>query len=106
MTARKESATLAEDTFLIANWSSHTIRDLARMLGWREKSVRERARKLGLPGRREIALALTRKSDADRVARRKAVMALPEPPARPTAEGWSDGWSIKPPTLDQLRARR
>ena len=99
----------SEDQFLLANWSSHTIGELAKMLGWKDKSVRDRARKLGLPGRREIALAITRKLDADRIARRDAVRALPEPPVAttaPTDGAWPDGWSIKPPTLAQLRARR
>jgi len=93
------------DRFLRTYWDRHTISELAKMVGWTDRQVRERARTMNLPGRREIALAITRKLDADRIARRRAVKPLPAV-AQSTEAGWPDGWSIKPPTLDQLRARR
>lgn len=91
--------------FLIANWERYTVRELARMIGSTDKAVRDRARKLHLTPRRELALAKVRKLEADRLARRKGVKALPATPT-PPADGWSDGWSIVPPTLAQLRAGR
>jgi hypothetical protein len=101
---------VSEDAFLVANWTTATVRALANMLGWKEKAVRDRARKLGLPGRREIAQAIARKADADRLARRKAVRPLErqsvDQGARPTTQGWSDGWSISPPTRQQLMRGR
>ena len=97
-------ATAETDEFLRANWERHTVRELAKMMGWPDKSVRDRARILLLTPRREIALAITRKLEADRIARRNAVRARPSTvPAVATDSGWSDGWSIKPPSIAQLR---
>ena len=88
-------ATAETDEFLRANWERHTVRELAKMMAWPDKSVRDRARILLLTPRREIALAITRKLEADRIARRNAVRARPSTvPAVATDTGWSDGWSI------------
>jgi hypothetical protein len=91
--------------FLIANWERYTVRELARMTGSTDKAVRDRARVLHLMPRRQLALAKVRKLEADRIARRNAVKPLPLL-ATPTPYGWSDGWSIAPPTLARLRAGR
>ena len=101
-----------EDDLIRAYWpqTRYSIAEIGRMFGRSEKVIGKRARMLGLPNRK----SLRKGAEKARVERQRRVTALPslpspEPtaePARPTPQGWADGWSISSPTMAQLMSGR
>ncbi len=89
---------------LITNWSSMTIDELSNLLDCDTSGIRKQAHRL-----RALGIDLPVKTPAARPRVKTGTLAAAEPPKKiepplPQPSYWEDGWMIKPPSLDRLRA--